>query len=1091
MSRKAEALRLVITSAFLAVLTAPGTTARRIIYVDAGAHGADVHSPVTVSASALKDFYDLGEEVPLTVTIVNSSPQPVYIYVDRHGFLLGLTIRVKDKDGITVAGDPSATPPPPPRHYYVEIDGETVFTVPVRKIEPGQTVTANTADALEGYHGHLQEGTYYLTPNDMAVVHDVDLVILRDDVPHPLWIDPLSVAHEAKYKVNTVEIRLRRKAIIYVDADAAGANNGLGWPDAYNSLQDALADANSAEKPVNIRVAQGVYKPDQGAGITPGDRTRTFQLNNGVAIRGGYAGLGEPDPNVRDINEYGTVLSGDLKDNDNEGAMFVVVAFHSSRLDNSYNVVTGSGTNVTAVLDGFAITGGNDNRYEPGGREGTPIGFGGGMCNESGSPTVINCTLSANSASWTGGAIYNHNSSPTFTNCIFSRNHSTWVGGGMYNSESNPTLNNCVFTGNTVVFDGGGMANWQDSNSRLSNCTFSGNRANFGGAVCNYDSSLALANCTFSGNVGYGLACTAEDFPSNAQATNCIFWDSEGGKNIVNNKPGARISIFSCNVKGGRAGIYDQFEGVVWGDGNMDADPCFADAGHWEDPCDTPYSETDDIWVHGDYHLQSRAGRWEPTTQSWVRDEVTSPCIDAGDPISPIGHEPFPNGGLVNMGAYGGTAEASKSYFGEPVCETVVAGDINGDCRVDLLDFRLMALHWLWDNNCQSPEFCDDWSLLWKRGLGQIPSPVTVEVGQTGGLGEDLENRQWLMMSTQYHEIYFQQSTDENKIAELYCLIDNIYEFLKGRSPAKAEPPIKAFIVPNQLGHSRCSMLTNAMRTGDQGDIISIVTSLLHEETHLFNFAFLQGKAQGWWAGEFTCIYFQTRAGLQAQGKNVKNEICAKLPDGPLYHLGQIAGADKAAFDEAVAAMFFFEQKYGSETLNRFRRACLEAAKATDGGELQEAVFCDIFGTDMESLEKQWLEFYGWTSIPVFPPISDPRLMTEVSFFAERASVQTIALNIAEQAGIGYNWQKSYSQTDPECRKFIWDVQIDNQPLHQALEDILAPQDLTYRIEEGEIVLYRSWPSHSLPRQVASMVDYRMPSPPCLAENRHNEATAR
>ena len=70
--------------------------------------------------------------------------------------------------------------------------------------------------------------------------------------------------------------------IIYVDDDANGLNNGSSWENAYNYLQDALADARSAEKPVEIRVAQGVYKPDQGIGITLGDRTSAFQLINGV-----------------------------------------------------------------------------------------------------------------------------------------------------------------------------------------------------------------------------------------------------------------------------------------------------------------------------------------------------------------------------------------------------------------------------------------------------------------------------------------------------------------------------------------------------------------------------------------------------------------------------------------------------------------------------------------------------------------------------------------------------------------------------------------------------------------------------------------
>ena len=62
--------------------------------------------------------------------------------------------------------------------------------------------------------------------------------------------------------------------------------------------------------------------------------------------------------------------------------------------------------------------------------------------------------------------------------------------------------------------------------------------------------------------------------------------------------------------------------------------------------------------------------------------------------MSPIGMEPFSNGGFVNMGAYGGTSKASKSYFGEPVCETIVAGDINGDGQVNRADLEIMALHW-------------------------------------------------------------------------------------------------------------------------------------------------------------------------------------------------------------------------------------------------------------------------------------------------------------------------------------------------------------------------------------------------------------
>ncbi|MCX5638404.1 MAG: hypothetical protein NTX52_12040, partial [Planctomycetota bacterium] len=83
--------------------------------------------------------------------------------------------------------------------------------------------------------------------------------------------------------------------IIYVDDDANGLNNGTSWQNAYKFLQDALADANSAVKPVEIRVAEGIYKPDGGANQTPGDRKASFWLINGVTLKGGYAGFGEPD----------------------------------------------------------------------------------------------------------------------------------------------------------------------------------------------------------------------------------------------------------------------------------------------------------------------------------------------------------------------------------------------------------------------------------------------------------------------------------------------------------------------------------------------------------------------------------------------------------------------------------------------------------------------------------------------------------------------------------------------------------------------------------------------------------------------------
>ena len=100
--------------------------------------------------------------------------------------------------------------------------------------------------------------------------------------------------------------------------------------------------------------------------------------------------------------------------------------------------------------------------------------------------------------------------------------------------------------------------------------------------------------------------------------------------------------------------VDDQPEGI------LDADPLFADPGYWHDG-GTPDNPADDVWVPGDYHLQSRQGRFEAASGQWLADVLSSPAIDAGDPNSLWRPEPAPNGGRINLGAYGGTGQAGKS----------------------------------------------------------------------------------------------------------------------------------------------------------------------------------------------------------------------------------------------------------------------------------------------------------------------------------------------------------------------------------------------------------------------------------------------
>ena len=285
--------------------------------------------------------------------------------------------------------------------------------------------------------------------------------------------------------------------------------------------------------------------------------------------------------------------------------------------DNASIVISMAGLAVTARLDGFTIINGNSGTY------------GGGIYILSTKPTIINCIFSNNSAGHSGGAISNNglNAAPVITNCVFSGNTAAANGGAMNNFEATVIVTNCVFSGNTATSSGGAMYN-NDATVTVTNCIFSGNTAtnNFGGAIMGDHGNFTVTNCTFSGNtanLGGGAMFIHESSPV---ITNCIFWGDTPDE--IDDDPLSSPSI-----------TYSDVQGSYSGTGNINVNPLFVGG--------------------GDFHLQSQEGHW--TSSVWVNDSQTSPCIDAGNPDSDFSNEPAPNGGQINMGAYGNTAQASKT----------------------------------------------------------------------------------------------------------------------------------------------------------------------------------------------------------------------------------------------------------------------------------------------------------------------------------------------------------------------------------------------------------------------------------------------
>ncbi|MHC4637219.1 MAG: right-handed parallel beta-helix repeat-containing protein [Planctomycetota bacterium] len=210
--------------------------------------------------------------------------------------------------------------------------------------------------------------------------------------------------------------------------------DGLTWDNAYNNVQDALAAASYGDE---IRVAKGTYTPCSNSTMNGTlDRSSTITLKNGVALRGGYAGYRETNPDARDFRHYETILSGDLLWNDTKWLDTDNLISDPCRADNCYHVLTAFDTDSNTILDGFTITAGNANGIDSNDQ---------------------------------GGGMYNYNSNPSLINCIFSRNSAGNLGGAMYCSNSSPAINNCTFTANAAGSDGGGMYCFNSSNPTLTN----------------------------------------------------------------------------------------------------------------------------------------------------------------------------------------------------------------------------------------------------------------------------------------------------------------------------------------------------------------------------------------------------------------------------------------------------------------------------------------------------------------------------------------------------------------------------------------------------------------------------------------------
>jgi hypothetical protein len=284
------------------------------------------------------------------------------------------------------------------------------------------------------------------------------------------------------------------------------------------------------------------------------ERRATFQLKNGVALYGGFAGT-ETRREERDWETHVTVLSGDIDGDDIVDAHGVVTDTARIQGNNAYHVVVGSGVTGSAQLDGFTVTAGATATSG-----GCPDECGAGMLNEGGSPTIRHLTFRGNRARTAGGGMYNDGSSPALIHVSFSDNDVAYYGGGMSNrNNSRPVLVNVTFSSNGGVAGGGGMSNEQSAPT-LHQVTFNRNWIQGrGGGMFNADSSPSLTRVAFVANVAVlGSGGGMYNDNSHPSLTNITFNGNHGGQDggisNQNSHPGLTNVTFAGNVALGGGG---------------------------------------------------------------------------------------------------------------------------------------------------------------------------------------------------------------------------------------------------------------------------------------------------------------------------------------------------------------------------------------------------------------------------------------------------------------------------------------------------------------------------------------------------------
>jgi len=516
---------------------------------------------------------------------------------------------------------------------------------------------------------------------------------------HNFPLRKLGVCHYGGESVFVDDFSVWSRTVRHVDGIVASSGNGTSWEKAFQTVQEAVDAANAGGND-EIWVKRGTY------GLSS-----QINVNKAVAIYGGFNGT-ETQRDQRNWGNNVTTVNG----GNSVGCFYIT---DNATID-GFTVKSGSaeiGAGIyccdsSATIKNCVIT---DN---------TAKNIGGGMYAENVGLTLSNNKIHSNEAHCGGAGLYLANCDIEIVgNEIYNNRSDAGGGAGISagssttgNIEANDIYNNVIDSFGCTHWDGGGILVHSSSISVVGNQIYA-NHAGYGGGIAAvFDQTALVSNNIIWNNtaVRYGGGIFVAHSGSSPNILNNTIYGNDAGYrgDGVDVWSGTSPTFTNCIIWGngsdnfdGTPVTYSTVEGGYPGEGNISEQPGFADP---DGPDDIPGNEDDDFHLQNGSPCVDAGDPVETLTVDYTGgivvdvDSVTR--VQAGDIIwitgggntesdevvnttntsitvangfsnsymvadgaylfsesSGFSSEPEPNGHRINMGAYGGTAEATMS----------------------------------------------------------------------------------------------------------------------------------------------------------------------------------------------------------------------------------------------------------------------------------------------------------------------------------------------------------------------------------------------------------------------------------------------